>query len=140
MLGQHPPLGEDPLELFGAVDWRDRRAVAHEVRIAVRKHDDITGHQSDRTAVVLDAGMAAPLGDEMENDHVLRRGGQIGRHGAAVRFPHAPGRGEFAVEKHGAVEFHGLEHFGQHVHREVHSAGPEPPLTRADARLNERAA
>jgi hypothetical protein len=44
----------------------------------------------------------------------------VGRYAAmvaGVRLSCAPGRGKLTVEEHCAVEFHGLEHFGQHVHR-----------------------
>ena len=49
-------------ELRGAVDRCDRRAVSHEVRVAVRHDDDVAGHQGHRTAVLFDPGADAGRG------------------------------------------------------------------------------
>lgn len=114
----HPSLREDLPELRGAVDRCDRRAVSHEVRVAVRDDDDVAGHQGHRTAVLFDPGIGPSFENEMEDDDVAGSGGQIRRHRAGVRFPGAPGGREFAVEEDRAVEFDGFEYFGEDIHRD----------------------
>jgi hypothetical protein len=102
--------------VLGAFNRTDRRAVSHHVRMAVGKHQDVARHKGDAARVVLEAHVTGPLGDEVKDDHVLRLDREIGGHRAGVRLARAPGRGEFAVKEHGAVELHSPQDLGQHIH------------------------
>lgn len=86
------------------------------MRVALWKHDDVTRDQRDTTMVLSDAGVATAFEDQMENNHMDGSRRQVVGHGAGVRFTHAPGGGEFSIEKHRAVEFDGLQYLGEDIH------------------------
>jgi hypothetical protein len=76
-LGQHFPLCEDLTQLLGAVDRCHRRAVSHQVRVAVRNNDDVVGLQGHGAAVLLDPGVPPSFGDQVIDDDVLGACGEI---------------------------------------------------------------
>ena len=65
---------------------------------------------------LFEASIAPSFEDQMKDDDVLGLRRQVRRHGLGVWFSSTPGRGKFTVEEDRAVEFHGLQHFRQHIH------------------------
>jgi hypothetical protein len=87
--------------------------------LTVRQHHNVSGDERDASSVALQADVSIAFGDEMENNHVFRLDGQVGCHRAGIRLTRAPGRREFPVEEHGAIELHSLEYFRQHIHAKL---------------------
>src|SRR6185437_665280 len=88
----HTAFGQHLLEVYRAVDRCDERAVAHKVRIALRKDDDIAGFKGYRPAIFFDANVASSFGDQVKDNDVLRTGGEIRCQRACIGLACAPRR------------------------------------------------
>jgi hypothetical protein len=78
--GERQSLRKDTLEFLGVVDRGHRRAVAHDVRVAVREDHNVASAQVNGRAIH-QAGIGAPFGEQMKHDDVPGAGGDIRSHG-----------------------------------------------------------
>src|SRR6476469_5514454 len=91
-MGNHMSFSQYLPQLLRAVDRCDERAVAHKMRIAFRKDNDIAGFKRYRQAIFFDANVAASFGDQVKDNDVLRTGGEIRCQRVCVGFARAPWR------------------------------------------------
>ena len=106
--GKFETIGDVLCEDLKGVDRFCGRAVAQEMRVAVRKNHDVAGGEFVPGAIG-EVGEGVAFGQEMINDNVAAGGGEhllgFGSGGRAE----APGRGELTVKEKGALEFDGAQ-------------------------------
>lgn len=84
--------------------------------MVVREHDHVTRMQVHCLAAIGQADTAASLREQVVDHHVLGGREQLRHVGAVGCGIHAPGRGEFRVQKDAAGQMQDFEHFRQRVH------------------------
>src|SRR6185437_12551387 len=115
-LRDHTSFGQHRSKECRTVDRCDGRSVAHQVRIAVRGHYNIAGFKGYCPAVFLGTNVTSSFGDHVKDNDVFWRDWEIRCYCTSVGLACTPGRREFAIEEHRAVQFYVFQDFREHVH------------------------
>jgi len=90
-------------------------AIGHNVRVAVRKDDDVTGRDGDAFAV-FDSGKTLALNQQVVNDDVTTTSLEVRCEEPRRRGAKAPGRRKLGVVIDRAFKFDHFQDFGKNIH------------------------
>jgi hypothetical protein len=99
--------------------------IGKDVRVAMRKYNDVPGNQIYITRAVLDLPSSSSCQDKVINDDVFGSLAKKRRYFTGGRRTKAPWRRELRVEVHRPFKLHRLEDFRESVHM-TFDAGSRP--------------